>query len=82
MSQGFGQVYHDTDTWDNQLPDEDRDGSQNIVLLTIQPPNMVCSLRKFYRFLKICFKQLKMMDNSQHNSQTYCNRPLKTFWVG
>jgi hypothetical protein len=61
MNQGFGQVYYDMDTWDTQLPDdEDRDGSQNIILLTTEPPNTVASLRTFYRFLKICFKNSKL----------------------
>ena len=36
MSHRFRHVYHDMDTWDTQLPDdEDRDGSQNIILLNI-----------------------------------------------
>jgi hypothetical protein len=49
MSQGFGQVYHNTDRLLHQFPDdEDRRGSRNAGLLPTQPPDGAASHRIFY----------------------------------
>jgi len=49
MSQGFGQVYHDTSALGgSQFPgDKNKVGPQNVGSLAIQPPELVASPRIF-----------------------------------